>query len=378
MHRAELARWLDVSRTTVTKTVNELLDDGVLVVLDDDGNTDRLPSPPAPAASPPGRLKRKLGLNPLRTLLATAVFRIDRFEITLGAADGRLLATRTEPLSADAGGEERLEQGRAAFRGLLREHSLPVDAVRGFYVAVNAQIDDDTGEVPSAEASTIWFGSNVKRTVADWAPNARVHVDNTARLSALAEYLSLPSPRPRSLVYVELTWGIGMGLVKDGMSYGGGHGGAGEIGHMSLDHRGELCGCGNRGCLQGFVGMHAVLERGSEVLGREVTDVAEIGDLATGDDPRCRALVREIGEDLGAGLVTVCNLLDPNLVVLGGELTRLGPGLATAAERVIRRRALPLATRSLDLRIADLSEDMHSDSLAALWMLRSREYALPG
>jgi predicted NBD/HSP70 family sugar kinase len=312
----------------------------------------------------------------MHVLLATAVFRIDRFEITLGAADGRVLAAREERIPSAIRGEERLDRARAVLRALLREHSFRADAVRGIYVAVDAQIDEDTGEVPSEEASAIWYGSNVKREVASWLPSAQVRLGNGAHVSALAEYLALPEPRPRSLVHVDLSWGIGLGHVEHGEIRSGGHGGAGELGHVSLDHRGEPCACGNRGCLQNHIGVRAVLERARTALGREIDDLAEIGAAAE-DDPRCRALVREVGEDLGAGLVTVCNLLDPNLVVLGGELTALGPGLVTVAERVIRRRALPLATRSLDLRTAENSSDMRGDSLAALWRLRSQGYALP-
>lgn len=364
-HRAELARALDVSRTTVSKTVNELLENGLLLVLDEE-DAGKVPGGMSP------RLKRKLGLNPRRALLATFIFRMDRFEVALGTADGRLLAVQEEQVDPSSLGGERLERSRAIFRALLHEQSLSEEAVRGCYVALDTQIDEHSGEVHSEQASAIWYGTNAKRTVAGWVKDATIVVDNTARLATLAQYLAIQEPRPRCIVYVELSWGIGMGLVKDGVRFTGGHGGAGEIGHTSLDYRGELCECGNHGCLQNSVGVTAVLARARSALGEEVGFVDEIGARAAGDDTAARALVQEVGEDLGAGLVTVCNLLDPDLVVLGGELTGLGPDLLDAAERVMRRRALPLATRSLEVKYATRREDTRADVRTALWALRSQ------
>jgi predicted NBD/HSP70 family sugar kinase len=120
-------------------------------------------------------------------------------------------------------------------------------------------------------------------------------------------------------VYVEFGAGIGAGIVLDGRLYRGAAGTAGELGHVTLDADGAVCRCGNRGCVELAAGGRALLAH-AQLLHPELTDLQALFRAATAGDPGCRRLVIDAGTQLGYALGSLVNLINPQRVVLGGEL----------------------------------------------------------
>ncbi|MGC9666530.1 ROK family protein [Planosporangium sp. 12N6] len=148
-----------------------------------------------------------------------------------------------------------------------------------------------------------------------------VRVDNDANLGALAEYVWGAGRGCPDLVYVKIATGIGAGIVLDGRLYRGADGTAGELGHVTLDARGAVCRCGNRGCLELTAGGRALLEDARSTR-PELDNLDYLVRLATDGDPGCRRLLIDAGTQLGYALGGLVNLLNPALIVLGGELGR--------------------------------------------------------
>ena len=177
-----------------------------------------------------------------------------------------------------------------------------------------------------------------------------VHVDNDANLAALAELRAGAAAGASDAVVITIGTGIGGGLILDGRVYHGASGAAGEIGHMTVDFEGAACSgdCPGRGCFETYVSGPALARAGVDAgLADEGLDGLRVTQLALDGDPAAAAAVAEIGRRLGAGIASLLNVFDPELVVVGGGVSRAGDLLLEPARAVARERALsPAAQRA--------------------------------
>jgi glucokinase len=144
---------------------------------------------------------------------------------------------------------------------------------------------------------------------------APVHLENDANLAAVAELKRGAGRGVRNLVYVTWSTGIGSGLILDGKLYSGTHGSAGELGHMVLDRDGPECFCGMRGCVEAYASGHSIATR----AGRPA---AEVFTAAQAGDPEAAGIVEQAAQRVGLGLLNLTNLVDPEVIVMGGGITQ--------------------------------------------------------
>jgi len=157
----------------------------------------------------------------------------------------------------------------------------------------------------------------------------------------------------RDLAYLKISTGIGCGLVMGGELYRGASGTAGEIGHSTIDENGDVCRCGNWGCLETVASTAVVLRllasaRGPDLTTDDVLRMAAAGDVA------CRRVIEDVGRHLGTTVANLCNILNPPLVVLGGRLVDardvlLDPLRETIVPSTLGDRAQVLGALSLAL-----------------------------
>ncbi|HEX6713089.1 MAG TPA: ROK family protein [Thermoleophilaceae bacterium] len=200
-----------------------------------------------------------------------------------------------------------------------------------------------------------------------------VFVDNDATLALLAEAASGAAREAREALLITIGTGIGGGIMSDGRLVRGARGSAAEPGHMTIDADGPECpgDCPGRGCLEAYVSGPVLARMGHEYaakgpdynLGRML---AEKGDLTAADvvhaaragDPGAYEALERMGETFGVGLAGLLNLLDPDVVVIGGGLgSDAGSLLLEPAERVARSRALEPAASRTRFAVAELGED---------------------
>jgi len=182
-----------------------------------------------------------------------------------------------------------------------------------------------------------------------------VSVDNDANLGAVAEMTWGAGRGARDLVYLKLATGIGAGIVVDGSLVRGAAGTAGEIGHTTMDEHGEVCRCGNRGCLETVAGADTVLrllapQHGSDLTLHDAIDAALAGDAG------CRRVIGDAGRHIGVALANLVNLLSPELIVVGGELAGAGDILLDPIREAVDRYAIETAARATRLVPAALGE----------------------
>ncbi len=177
-----------------------------------------------------------------------------------------------------------------------------------------------------------------------------VALENDANAAAYGEYAVGAGRGARNLVMLTLGTGIGGGIVLDGRLYRGSHGMAGEIGHTTVDTEGPTCACGSRGCLESLANAEAVVARALDLLdggrGSALEGIAasrplravDVGKAAaSGDDVATEALA-VVGRALGVGLANVSQILDPDVIVIGGGVIAAGEPLLRPAREELEAR----------------------------------------
>ena len=175
-----------------------------------------------------------------------------------------------------------------------------------------------------------------------------VLVDNDANLGALAELWWGAAKGVSDSVYIKCATGIGAGHIIGGKIYRGSSGTAGEIGHLAIDSHGPPCVCGLRGCLVTYVGTQPLLQRAADlvrqdpgsILKRKKLTITALEDAALAGDPVALRVVDEAADFLGIAVSGLLNLMNPAVVSIGGSLARLGELLLEPLRRSVRARTL--------------------------------------
>jgi len=215
---------------------------------------------------------------------------------------------------------------------------------------------------------------------------------NDASAAALGEYLFGAGRKARHFIYVTVSTGIGGGIVINGELYTGATGGAGEIGHMSILHDGPPCSCGGRGCWETLASGTALAREAQRAIesgaptsilahaGGELSRVTarEVHAAALRGDALAEELISRTGYYLGVGLANLLNIFNPELVIVGGGLTRLGDRLLTPAIKTAGERAFPRAFRAARFAAAALGGDSGVLGAAAYALQRAGGQPGPG
>jgi predicted NBD/HSP70 family sugar kinase len=189
-----------------------------------------------------------------------------------------------------------------------------------------------------------------------------VVVDNDANAKALGEHAGEFADRD-SLVMVKVATGIGAGIIAHGTIYRGADGAAGDIGHIQIDPRDDglgtgdppICRCGNVGCLEAYAGGWALL-RDLRNAGRDASAIPDVVGLIVAGDALAVNLARRAGRFIGRTLSEVVSLLNPSVVVIGGELAAGSDYVIAGIRESVYARSSPLATRTLQIVPARLGD----------------------
>jgi glucokinase len=147
------------------------------------------------------------------------------------------------------------------------------------------------------------------------ATGASVHLANDADMAGLGEFSKGAGRGTKNMVYITWSTGVGGGLIIDGKLHRGAHGTAGEVGHMIIDPNGPLDNCGQRGCLEAFIG-------GANLARETGHPASELFAAATRGDRHARMVVERAARYMGLALISLTNALDPEMFVIGGGVSR--------------------------------------------------------
>ncbi|MFP5020475.1 ROK family transcriptional regulator [Pseudonocardia phyllosphaerae] len=337
--QAELARTTALAPATVSNIVRDLEADGVVVV---DGN---------------GR-RRRIRLDPTGGRLVAGIdYGHRHVTVALGDSDGTIHSERRTDLAAGLDARDGMRIAAGLLDELVTAVGTTVDGLAAVGMGIPAPLDSRSGRVGSPTILPGWVGVPAVEIASDCLGRPVV-VDNDANLGALAELRWGSGTEVANLIYVKLSDGVGAGLITDGRLFRGPSGTAGEFGHTTVDELGTLCRCGNRGCLETRIAARNVVQLVSTVAGRDLS-VGEIVARARGGDRACARVLADTGEEAGRAVADMCNVFNPELVAIGGELAQAGDLLLDPLRRAVIRRGIPGAVESLEITTATLGARAH-------------------
>jgi predicted NBD/HSP70 family sugar kinase len=338
--RSDLVALTGVSRSTVSVRVEQLLRAELLAEQGTSGSTG-------------GRPPRLLTFNSRCGAVLAVDLGVTRAAIAVSDLAGGLLAQRSTPLQIADGPEAVLGHVDALAQGLLAEAGLQPDDVCAIGIGLPGPVEFSRGRPVHPPVMPGWHDYDVPAAFARYG--CPVLVDNDVNVMAAGELDAAPHEGGDFLV-VKVGTGIGCGIVLDGEVYRGSAGSAGDIGHIHVpDARRVLCGCGNENCLEALAG-GAALARDARERGLPVQQPRDLVELALNAEPEALLLVRDAGRHIGEVLAGLVNFFNPSRIVVTGGVARAGNPLIAGIREAVYRRSLPLAARSLDIRISSLSD----------------------
>ncbi len=330
--------------------------------------TGRNASPPAEWL--PGDLV--LGLDVGGTKLAAGVVR----------ADGRVLSMKVAPSRREEGPDGMIPRHLELGRDAVAAAGVAWSDIRAVGIACGGPLDPAAGIIQSPPSLPGW--DNVPLVdIVSTALDRPAAVENDATAGALAEwwYGAGRARGVRNLVYMTISTGVGGGLVLDGALYRGSAGNAGELGHLTVDYLGRQCGCGRRGCLEAYASGTNIAVRAREALAtgessslsdRQTITSRDVAEEAAAGDPLASRIWDETTAILASAVANILDIFNPDLVVLGGGVTRAGDQLLGPVRAGGIAQAMPPAARSADVVLSALGEQLGVVSAAAVAIERLR------
>jgi predicted NBD/HSP70 family sugar kinase/biotin operon repressor len=356
--QADIARATGLSRTTVSTLVSELKQAGLIAYVD--------------ARSKPGRGGRpgvKLVLSDPREVVAGIDFGHSHVSVAIAGLGHNILGEKLQALDVNRQASAALDAAASLFEELLAELGVDRGSVVGAGIGMPGPVDRASGTAGSATILPGWVGLRIASEM-EHRLGVPAQIENDANLGALAELTWGAGRDCANFAYIKAATGIGAGIVIDGRLLRGASGTAGEIGHTTLDEAGPLCYCGNRGCLETVASGPAISQLVGPVNG-ETLSLSQIIDLAAGGDLRCRRAVADAGREIGVAVAGLCNLINPERVILGGLLSRAGALVIRPLKESIRRHAVQAAAEKVDVRTAVFVERAELLGSVALALLGS-------
>jgi predicted NBD/HSP70 family sugar kinase len=339
--QADIARATGLSRSTISTLVLELRTAG-LVTEFEDGRKDA--APPRRSA-PGGRPAVLLGLDDSAGTAVGIDFGHSHVRVGIANLSHQVTAERDREFQVDNDAAGALDAAAAMVDEVLADARVGRDRVIGVGMGIPGPIDRRTGTIGSASILPGWVGLAPAEEMARRL-QLTVEIDNDANVGALAEVYWGAGRGRSEVTYIKASTGIGAGIVISGQLHRGAVGTAGEIGHTTVDEQGPLCRCGSRGCLETVAGGAAVVEQVRSTRSKDLT-LARVLELAAAGDPACRRAIADAGRQIGVSMAAVCNILNPELIIVGGHLSEAGDMLLGPLRESLRRYAVRAAVESV-------------------------------
>lgn len=323
LSRAELAERAGISRTTISEITSSLLAQGSIVVVDTDA-TDRSGS---------GRPAELLALDPSSGQYLGIDFGHTTVHVSVADAAHDVIATGRADYEDGSPWEQRLDVLFALVDSVLDSAGVHFGALQSIGVGV-------PGPLFSPPAATVASGTHdetitfVETSIRERF-GAEVTLANNTRFAALAEAHNAMLDSTDDVLYVRLSVGVGGGVIVGGRLVNGSFGQAGEFGHVRVRSNGRLCRCGKDGCLETVASVSAVIAECAD-RGLAIRTADDLRDEIDRAHPVAYQVIRDAGVAVGRVLAASSMVLNPAVVVVGGELPRIAPFILDVVSETMR------------------------------------------
>jgi glucokinase len=272
--------------------------------------------------------------------------------------EGKIVAIDNRLTQAYKGFDHVINRLFDSIDTVLRKECMQTGGFSGIGIAIAGVLDSKNGILTSSPNLPDWKNVPLKQTMQD-----RLGLDtfliNDANAAALGEHRFGAGIGAQDLVYLTVSTGIGGGIIIDDKLYEGTTGSAGELGHMTIDADGPRCNCGNYGCLEALASGTAVAREAIErIKGGKISILRDmkldISDITAEDVAKAARLEDKLANEiiaaasyyLGIGLANIVNIFNPQVIVIGGGMSKMGGMLIEPAKKTIKQRAFKLPARA--------------------------------
>ena len=270
------------------------------------------------------------------------------FKAGVVTEDGRIVHKDAMPTGIERPYQEIIADMAALCKKVAADASIEMSEIKSIGVGVPGLFDNKTGMIPFCTNlgwHDIPFVAEMKKHL-----DTPVYGDNDATVAGLAESVAGVSAGIRDSVFLTLGTGVGGGIIIDGKPYSGAHGCGSEIGHMMIKMGGELCTCGNYGCFERYASATAIIREARKAIVEypESSMLAACGgdpeklnakiviDAARAGDEAAKAVFGGYVQALAVGIINIINMLDPEVIVLGGGVSAAGEFLLNAVREAVK------------------------------------------
>lgn len=282
----------------------------------------------------------------------------------------QVMAREYHPVLADEEPEAVINRLVSTIDHLLNLRNLGLSQLHSISIAAAGAIDFDKGIVTLSPNLPGWHNIPLRGIVSE-KYGVETFLLNDANAAALAEHYFGIGRGVNNFVYLTVSTGIGGGIIINGKLYSGPSGSAGEMGHMTIDVNGPRCNCGNIGCFEVLASGTAVareaVRRISQGERSAITDIVkgklenitakEVSQAAEAGDSLALAVISQAAFYLGVGMVNLVNIFNPEMIIVGGGMSKMGDLLLAPARRVVRERAFPLSARAVRIVSGQLGDN---------------------
>lgn len=338
----DLAREMDLSVPTVTKFIDEMCEDGYII---DCGKLE----------TSGGRHPSLYGLNAESGYFVGVEVRSSSVNLGLINFKGDIVQLKMGVPFRIKNTPENLDELCKIIRLFLEKTEVDHQKILNINVNLSGRVNPDLGYSYSVYS----FGERpLTDIIAEKVGPYRVSIDNDTRAMIYGEYMQGAVKGEKNILFVNVSWGLGMGIIIDGKIYKGKSGFSGEFGHNFGYENEIICHCGKKGCIETEVsgaalhrmllehihnGESSIISHNQKNLENLTLD--DIIDAVNKEDLLCIELVEEIGVKLGRHVAGLINIFNPELVIIGGALSRTGDYLIQPITTAIRKYTLNLINR---------------------------------
>ena len=288
----------------------------------------------------------------------------------LVSPEGEILCQEHVPTLAEEGVDAVISRMLAATDSVVGRADLSLSSFTSIAIAAAGAIDSKKGIVTASPNLPGWRDIHLKEII-ETATGLDTFVINDASAAALGEHCFGAGRGVNNLIYVTVSTGIGGGIIIDGKLYSGVSGSAGEVGHMTIDVNGPRCNCGNIGCLELLASGRAVAREAQRLIAQgartRIIQLAEgepqnitakiVAAAAQEGDNLASEIISRAATYLGMGLANLVNIFNPEMIIIGGGMAKMGDMLLDTARKVVAERAFQLPAQRVRIVPSQLGDN---------------------
>ena len=349
---ADLGKEMELSVPTITKLVGELIEEGYVV---DFGKQE----------TNGGRRPNIYGVNPDSGYFVGVDIKKFRINIALINFKGEMIDSKLSIPFTYENTQESFDKLCNVINEFVDKLSIPKPKILSIGINISGRVNTETGH----SYSSYFFSERPLTEIFQERLGIHVTIDNDSRSMAYGEFMSGAIKGEKNILFVNVSWGLGLGIITDGKLYYGKSGFSGEFGHLSIFDNEVICHCGKKGCLETQASgsyiyrrfMEKVAEGNSTSLEKRIkkgeTIIQEdILEAALKEDMLAIELIEEVGNTLGKHIAGLINLFNPELVIIGGAVALTGDYLLLPIKSAVKKYSLNLVSKDTTIKLSKLGD----------------------